>query len=88
MAAGHDAPRDTDLQAAMIGHAVEEGAGLRRGDLVFWPGHVGIMIDGETMIHASGHQMAVVIEPLADPVARIGAVTTVRRLLMLPRYGA
>ena len=25
------------------------------------------------MVHASGHQMAVVIEPLADPVARIGA---------------
>ncbi len=80
MAAGHTAPRDTDLQAAMIGHAVEEGAPLRRGDLVFWPGHVGIMIDGEYMVHASGHQMAVVIEPLADAVARIGVPRTVRRL--------
>ena len=82
MAAGHDAPRDTDLQAAMIGHPVEGGAaaGLRRGDLVFWAGHVGIMIDGATMVHASGHQMAVVIEPLADTVTRIGAVTGVRRL--------
>ncbi len=81
MAAGHAGPRDTDLQEAMIGHAVEAGtAALRRGDLVFWEGHVGIMIDGEYMIHASGHQMAVVIEPLADPVARIGAVASVRRL--------
>ena len=80
MAAGHAAPRDTDLQETMIGHAVEEGATLRRGDLVFWAGHVGIMIDGEYMIHASGHQMAVVIEPLADAVGRIGAVTSVRRL--------
>ena len=80
MAAGHAAPRDTDLQAAMIGHAVESGtAALRRGDLVFWPGHVGIMIDGETMIHASGHQMAVAIEPLADAVGRIGVPRTVRR---------
>ena len=81
MAVGHAAPRDTDLQEAMIGHVVEGGtaAGLRRGDLVFWPGHVAIMIDGQTMIHASGHQMAVVIEPLADALARIGAAGSVRR---------
>ena len=67
----------------MIGHPVEGGAaaGLRRGDLVFWHGHVGIMIDGEYMIHASGHQMAVVIEPLADAVGRIGMPRTVRRLM-------
>ena len=80
MAAGHGAPRDTDLQEQMVGRAVEDGATLHRGDLVFWPGHVGIMIDGETMIHASGHQMAVVVEPLADTFARIGEPRTVRRL--------
>lgn len=82
MAAGHTVPRDADLQETMIGRAVAGGttAGLHRGDLVFWPGHVGIMIDGEYVIHASGHQMAVVIEPLADPVRRIGDVTAVRRL--------
>ena len=82
MAAGHPAPRDTDLQETMTGHLVAGGAaaGLRRGDLVFWRGHVGIMIDGEYMIHASGHHMAAVIEPLAEAVARIGAVRAVRRL--------
>ena len=81
MAAGHNAPRDTDLQETMLGHPVDGGApALHRGDLVFWRGHVGVMIDGEYMIHASGRQMAVVIEPLADAVARIGAVRTVRRL--------
>ena len=82
MAAGHGAPRDTGLQETMIGRAVaaEATASLRRGDLVFWPGHVGIMIDGEYMIHASGRQMAVVIEPLADAVARIGTVSNIRRL--------
>jgi cell wall-associated NlpC family hydrolase len=79
MAAGHTAPRDTDLQETMIGHPVEEGSPLRRGDLVFWAGHVAIMIDGEYMIHASGHHMAVVIEPLADAVGRIGAFRGVRR---------
>jgi cell wall-associated NlpC family hydrolase len=82
MAAGHGAPRDTDLQETMTGRPVAGGAaaGLRRGDLIFWRGHVGIMIDGEYMIHASGHHMAVVIEPLAEAVARIGAVRAVRRL--------
>ena len=77
---GHAAPRDTDLQETMIGAAVEAGAPRHRGDLVFWAGHVGIMIDGEYMIHASGREMAVVVEPLSDAVARIGPVRSVRRL--------
>jgi len=53
---------------------------IHRGDLVFWKGHVGIIIDGENMIHANGHAMAVVIEPLAAVVARIGSPSSMRRL--------
>jgi cell wall-associated NlpC family hydrolase len=86
MAAGRGAPRDSDLQEAMVGTPVEGGvaAPLKRGDLVFWRGHVGIMIDGEYMIHASGHQMAVVIEPLRTAAERMaktaGQATGVKRL--------
>ena len=87
MAAGKNAPRDTDLQEKMLGVAVEGGIGapLHRGDLVFWKGHVGIMIDGEYLLHATSHQMAVVIEPLPLVVERIlksgnGPPTSVRRL--------
>lgn len=82
MAAGHAAPRDADLQETMVGTAVDDGTDspLQRGDLVFWPGHVAIMIDGEYMIHASGRAMAVAIEPLAAAVSRLGAVRCVRRL--------
>jgi cell wall-associated NlpC family hydrolase len=90
MAAGKNAPRDTDLQEKALGVTVEGsiGAPLRRGDLVFWlghhAGHVGIMIDGEYLLHANGHHMAVVIEPLAEVVERIGRKTSqptsVRRL--------
>lgn len=86
MGAGIAAPRDTDLQEQAIGDAVEGGvsAPLHRGDLVFWTGHVGIMIDGEYLLHANGYHMAVVIEPLAEVIARIGGKTSqptsVRRL--------
>jgi cell wall-associated NlpC family hydrolase len=73
--AGKRVLRDSDMQAATIGAAIEPGAdfaGLRRGDLVFWKGHVGIMADPDTMIHASGHTMTVAREPLRQAVERIG----------------
>lgn len=70
--AGVVAPRDTDLQAAALGQRLDiDRQTLRRGDLVFWKGHVAIMLDEETVIHASGHAMMVVREKLAEAVARI-----------------
>ena len=73
--AGRAVLRDSDQQAATLGEPVDPGAdlsGLRRGDLVFWKGHVGIMTDAETLIHANGHTMTVALEPLAAAVERIG----------------
>lgn len=67
--------RDSDMQAETIGEAIEPGesySGLRRGDLVFWKGHVAIMCDTETTIHANGHTMMVTREQLTDAIARIG----------------
>lgn len=66
-------PRDTDLQRESIGSPLDRDAPLRRGDFVFFPGHVGIMTDAETLLHANAHWMAVVAEPLADVVARLQA---------------
>lgn len=86
MAVGTPCPRDTDLQETALGNSVEGGADAPRqpGDFVFWPGHVGITLDNEYMIHASGHHMMVVIEPLADAIERIagkvGRPTSLRRL--------
>lgn len=68
-ATGLACPRDTDQQAAM-GEPVET---LRRGDLVFWRGHVAIMINDTDIIHANGNRMAVTIEPLAEAIARTSA---------------
>lgn len=81
---GRPCPRDSDLQAG-LGHPVPEGAPLRRGDLVHWKGHVGIMRDGETLLHANAHHMAVVSEALDGAIARIaqkefGDVTGIRRM--------
>ncbi|GGC93683.1 C40 family peptidase [Chelatococcus reniformis] len=74
--AGRTCPRDSDLQAASLGRPLEatgERAGLVRGDLVFWKGHVGMMLDAERLIHANGFHMMVEIEPLDDAVRRIEA---------------
>ena len=54
-------------------------AELARGDLVFWPGHVGMMLDGQRFIHANAFHMQVQIEPLAEAVARIGEPVALRR---------
>ena len=73
-AAGIDAPRDSDMQLAEIGSNVlvpENLEGLERGDLVFWKGHVGIMVDSIMMVHANAHHMAVVAETLPEAAARI-----------------
>jgi cell wall-associated NlpC family hydrolase len=80
-ASGRACPRDSDQQAAM-GEPVEA---LRRGDLVFWRGHVAIMISGADIIHANSWHMAVAVEPLAEAAARIsrlggGEPTACRRL--------
>lgn len=71
MMTGRSAPRDTDMQAAGLG--VEIGRGdLKRGDLVFWKGHVAIMEDEKTLLHANGHTMAVAREDFEAAVKRIG----------------
>jgi len=87
-AAGVAAPRDSDMQEKALGEplAVEDlGSPLARGDLVFWKGHVGIMRDPLTLLHANGWHMKTASEPLAQARERIaanggGEVTSIRRL--------
>jgi cell wall-associated NlpC family hydrolase len=87
-ACGVVCPRDSDMQERALGAPVamtEEGADLRRGDLVFWKGHVAIVRDDQNLLHANAFHMAVAIEPTADAVARIrdagSEVTGVRRVV-------
>ncbi|MEO1505523.1 MAG: NlpC/P60 family protein [Pseudomonadota bacterium] len=82
--AGLKCPRDSDMQSA-LGEAISIDGPVRRGDLMFWKGHVGVMLDAETLLHANAWRMAVAREPLAEARARIeeqggGPVTAARRL--------
>jgi len=68
-ACGLDCPRDSDMIESEIG---EQGHNsLRRGDLVFWDGHIGMMTDAQNLIHANGHHMAVVVEDFKTAEQRI-----------------
>jgi cell wall-associated NlpC family hydrolase len=71
-ACGIACPRDSDMQERVLGTPADT-AGLRRGDLLFWKGHVAIVRDPATLLHATAHYMAVVTEPLAAAVERICA---------------
>lgn len=74
-AAGIDCLRDSDMQQASLGHAIDlaETKSLRRGDLLFWKGHVAIARDAASIVHANAHHMATVIEDTASAIARIKA---------------
>ena len=84
-ACGIPCPRDSDMQEQALGsarsHELEQ---LRRGDLLFWKGHVAIVRDEATLVHANAHHMAVAFEATAPSIARIratsGEVISVRRL--------
>lgn len=73
-ACGVEVPRDSDLQEARLGTAVGlDPDGFRRGDVLCWPGHVALVRDRETMIHANAFHMKCAIEPTRPALTRIAA---------------
>jgi cell wall-associated NlpC family hydrolase len=85
-AAGTGCPRDSDMQQDSLGTALDAASTkkLQRGDLIFWKGHVAIVRDADTIVHANAHHMATVIENMREAIARIKAagseVTAIKRL--------
>jgi hypothetical protein len=85
-AAGTGCPRDSDMQEGALGRALSpsESKNLQRGDLIFWNGHVAIVRDAETIVHANAHHMATAVENTRGAIARIKAagydVTSIKRL--------
>lgn len=84
--AGIKAPRDSDMQEAALGTAIGslQGKKLQRGDLIFWKGHVAIVRDADTIVHANAHHMATAIEETRSAISRIKAagseITSIKRL--------
>ena len=84
-ATGIRAPRDSDMQEAALGTALPPAQwhDLKRGDLIFWKGHVAIVRDNASIVHANAHHMATAIEPTQTAIARIRAagsdVTSIKR---------
>ncbi|ABD06484.1 NLP/P60 [Rhodopseudomonas palustris HaA2] len=80
------APRDSDMQEAALGEplVLSEQTRLQRGDLLFWKGHVAIVRDQGSIVHANAYAMATAIEPVHAAIARIAAsgseLTAIRRL--------
>lgn len=84
--AGRALPRDTDLQERDAALEPVDAGALRRGDLVFWKGHVGVMRDAERLLHANGYHMLVMTEPLENAKERIArtsglSIAGIRRFL-------
>lgn len=73
LACGVKAPGDSDMQQS-LGHEIAEGDALRRGDLLFWKGHVALVVDPQRLIHANGHTMSVAYEEIEACIARVLAV--------------
>jgi cell wall-associated NlpC family hydrolase len=77
------------MQERALGRALpetERSSRLQRGDLIFWEGHVAIVRDRESLLHANAFHMAVAIEPIIQAIARIRAtgaeVTSMRRVAL------
>lgn len=85
LASGIPCPRDSDQQEAALGLPLPPDAAPKRGDLWFWKGHVAMLVDEHTLIHANGHHMTTAYEPAKAAAIRIeaqgeGPVTSKRRL--------
>lgn len=79
-ACGRDCLRDASQQETSLGTPLSDKAELKRGDLIFWAGHVGVMSTPETLLHANAYHMRVEAEPLSAAIARVGVPRSIRRL--------
>lgn len=85
LACGIPCPGDSDQQLAMVGEQLPPGSEYKRNDLLFWKGHVALVLEPDLLIHANAHKMAVTLEPITTAIARIakadGPITGHKRLI-------
>jgi cell wall-associated NlpC family hydrolase len=74
---GIAAPRDTEMQESSVGVSADTP---QAGDIIFFPGHVGMMVDADNLIHANAFHMKVVIEPLSVVIGRGKGISSIKRI--------
>ena len=79
MTRGINLPRDSIDQENALTHQIDFESRAAE-DLVFWPGHVGILQSPETLLHATAHSMRCCVEPLLNVIQRAGAPSSVKRI--------
>ena len=59
---------------------------IEKGCLVFWDGHVGIMLDENNILHSNAYHMCVQTEPLNKALSRIkgkyGDIISIKKVLI------
>ncbi len=73
VACGRPCPGDSVQQRDALGAALPPGTTPRRNDLLFFEGHVAMVCDRDTLLHANAWRMAVSYEPLRPALERIAA---------------
>lgn len=68
---GVNIPRNSSQQVKLNKKRIDSISDLKRGCVVFWKGHVGIMIDNLNCLHSNAFHMKAVIEPLEDIINRM-----------------
>ena len=84
--AAYNSPGDSSDQAKELGNTINKNENLKRSDLIFWEGHVGVMLDEKNLLHANGYHMKVIEEPLEVAKERIetnggGLITAIKRII-------
>ena len=72
-------PRDSGDQEKANNNTIAENQ-LQQNDIVYWPGHTGLLLDSQTVLHSTAHSLSCVEEPLSDIIDRAGTPSSYKRL--------
>lgn len=78
---GEIIPRNTAQQMKLNKKNIEDINDLKRGCVIFWKGHVGIMIDSSNCIHSNAFHMKTKTEPLSEIINRNGEKLEILKMM-------
>ena len=68
---GIDCPGDSDQQMDTLGQNIDIGSPRKKGDILFWKGHVAWAVNERQILHANAYHMATVVENANEAIERI-----------------